>query len=180
MTLKSLEQEDLQFLSEQGLWGGLLRSPRLMLCFHGCGLIQMFPTCGIFSLGGREPLAVKTDPSCAHLDLRGWVGGLFRLMSNPVLDSPALSPLRITSSPFTSPAPCRFAVPLSRSGSTSLFFWHHKMELVPKPWEEQEREFKNQISSQRTDSYQRNCEWDRTENDESQRGSGQPSFRSIL
>lgn len=60
-------------------------------------------------------------------------------------------------------------MPLSRSGSTSLFFWHHKMELelVPKLWEEQEREFKNQISGQRTDSYQRNCEWSRTENDES-------------
>ena len=169
VTLKSLEQEDLQFLLEQGLWAGSLRSPRLMLCFHGCGLIQMFPTCGIFSLGGRGPLAVKTVPSCAHLDLSGWVGVLFRLMSNSALDNPALSHLRITSSPFTSPAPCRLAVPLSRSDSTSLLFRHHKMELelVPKPWEEQEREFKNQISGQRTDSYQRNCEWDCTENDES-------------
>lgn len=55
MTLKSFEREDLQSLLEQGPWGGWLGSPRLMLSFHGCGLIQMFPTCGIFSLGGRGP-----------------------------------------------------------------------------------------------------------------------------
>lgn len=55
MTLESFKQEDLQFLLEQGLWGGSLGNPRLMLCFHDCGLIQMFPTCGFFSWGGRGP-----------------------------------------------------------------------------------------------------------------------------
>lgn len=76
MTLKSFKQEDLQFLLEQGLWGGSLGNPRLMLGFHGCGLIQMFPTCGILSLGGGA-LGCEGISICAHLGLASWEGVLF-------------------------------------------------------------------------------------------------------
>lgn len=46
----------------------------------------------------------------------------------------------------------------------TLFFWLHQMELelVPQDGsqirEEEEKEFKNQISGQGTNSYLRNCE----------------------
>ena len=58
------------------------------------------------------------------------------------------------------------ALPLCSSGSIK-WRWSGFPKMVPRSWKEQEREFKNQISGQGTNNYQRNCEWDCTENDES-------------
>lgn len=162
MTLESFEQEDVQFLLEQGLWGGPLGSPRLMLCFHGWGYIQMFPTCGIFSSGGRG-LAVKTFPSCAHLDLGRLGGGA--LLAEIILRSHPPCPFPQDHVPFPSHskkrrwrsrqgaflAPCRFAVSLSRNDSASLFFWllKTKLNLVPKDGSFPDHE-KNRRASSRT------------------------------
>lgn len=81
MTLKNFKQEDLYFFLDQGLWAGSLGKLRLMLRFHGSGLIQMFPSCGVFFLEGGH-LAVKAFPSCAHLE--GAEGGwcAFLTLSN--------------------------------------------------------------------------------------------------
>lgn len=94
MTLKNFKQEDLQFFLDQGLWAGLLGKPRLMLCFHGSGLIQMFPSCGFFFLEGGH-LAVKAFPSCAHLE--GAEGGGVHFWLPPICL--LIMPLPLTGTP---------------------------------------------------------------------------------
>lgn len=95
MTLRNFKQEDLQFFLDQGLWagsvGGSLGKPRLMLSFRGSGLIQMFPSCGVFFLEGGH-LAVKAFPSCAHLE--GAEGGGEFLAPSNLLAHQASSPNR--------------------------------------------------------------------------------------
>lgn len=88
---------------------------------------------------------MKTFPSCAHLD-RGRLGrGSLLADTTPCSRQPCPFPQdhilflqiqRREDIPIKGafPTPCRFAVSLSRNGSTSLCFWLHKMELesVPK------------------------------------------------